>query len=283
MRAPTRPVLRWHGGKWKLAPWIISHFPAHKVYVEPFGGAASVLLQKDPAPCEVWNDLDGSLVNLFRVLRDAPADLQRALDLTPYARGEYPSLYEPCEEPVEAARRFIARSFMGQSSKGAVRKSGFDSRINGDGYLGRLNSLRGITEELPIIARRMSSVMLEQADARTVIKRYDRADALIYADPPYLPETRNSKSKVYQHDLDRDDHQALLEALVEFSGMVVLSGYPDPLYDDALSGWRRIETRAYADGALERTEVVWLNARCAEALDRRAGGACSPLFDRVRA
>lgn len=283
MSAPSRPVLRWHGGKWKLAPWIISHFPAHKVYVEPFGGAASVLLQKAPAPSEVWNDLDGSLINLFRVLRDAPAALQRALDLTPYARGEYPLLYEPCDDPIEAARRFIARSFMGQSSKGAVRKSGFDSRINGDGYLGRLNSLRGMTEELPVIARRMSSVMLEQADAQTVIKRYDRADALLYADPPYLPETRNSKSKVYQHDLDRDDHRALLEALVTFSGMVVLSGYPDPLYDDALAGWRRIETKAYADGALARTEVVWLNAVCAAALDRRAGGACSPLFDRVPA
>jgi site-specific DNA-adenine methylase len=86
----TRPVLRWHGGKWRLAPWIISHFPMHRCYVEPYGGAGSVLIRKPRAYAEVYNDLDGAVVGLFRVLQE-PTSAARLLDLlrlTPFARAE---------------------------------------------------------------------------------------------------------------------------------------------------------------------------------------------------
>jgi DNA adenine methylase len=97
MRALTRPALRWHGGKWRLAPWILSHFPAHRCYVEPYGGGASVLLRKAPSDAEVYNDLDGDVVTLFRVLRDAAQSdrLVRLLRLTPFARAEFEGAYEP--------------------------------------------------------------------------------------------------------------------------------------------------------------------------------------------
>ncbi|MCM5556300.1 DNA adenine methylase [Pleomorphomonas sp. JP5] len=263
MNTPTRPVLRWHGGKWRLAPWIISHFPPHKVYVEPYGGAASVLLQKQPATTEVWNDLDDSVVSLFRVLREQPKELGDLLRLTPFARVEYSTLYEPTDDPLERARRFIARSFMGQSSKGALRKSGFDTRINPDGFASRIRCLRALPEELPLIAQRFGGVIIEQRPALEVLKLYDRRDVLFYVDPPYLSD----REKHYNHEMTCDDHSALLEALCGLAGKVVLSGYPHPAYDRALSDWRRLELAAFTDGARPRTEVLWLNPACCKALD----------------
>jgi DNA adenine methylase len=271
MTAPTRPILRWHGGKWRLAPWIISHMPKHKVYVEPFGGAASVLLQKPPAITEVWNDLDGALVNLFRVLRDHPTALQRALDLTPYAMAEYHTLYEVSDDPVEAARRFVARSFMGQSSKGATRKSGFDTRINPDGYMGRLNALRAVSEEIPAFVARLGTVVVEHAPALKLIEWYAGPDALIYLDPPYMPDTRAQKSRIYTVDMTREDHEKLLATVREADGMVMLSGYPHRLYDTALADWHRVTSVAYADTGAQKEEVLWLNPACRDALFAERG------------
>jgi DNA adenine methylase len=272
VKAPRRPLLRWHGGKWRLAPWVIEHFPPHKVYVEPFGGAASVMLQKQPAPTEIWNDLDSSLVTLFMVLREQPEALARALWATPYSRAEYKALYAPTDDPVEASRRFIARSFMGQSSKGALRKSGFDARINPDGFCSRMNALAGMPDAIMDIAGRMRRVLIENMPALEIFGRYDRPDALFYVDPPYVMGTRHAA--LYHHELRDDDHRNLLARLSQVAGMVVLSGYPSALYDEALPTWRRVATVAYADGARPRTEVLWLNPACVRALDAQG----MPLF-----
>lgn len=139
----TRPALRYLGGKWRLAPWILRHFPPHRVYVEPFGGAASVLIRKPRSQGECYNDLEGGVVNLFQVLRDPDlcADLCRAIDLTPFARDEYDRAFETTADPVEAARRLIVRSYMGHGSSAAlaVRSTGFRaSMVNrGGGTAGR--------------------------------------------------------------------------------------------------------------------------------------------------
>src|SRR4051812_49100283 len=111
--AISRPVLRYFGGKWKLAPWIISQFPPHRIYVEPFGGGASVLLRKDRSYGEIYNDLDTEVVNVFRVLQRHPRRLKRMLEVTPFARDEWELAYVRVKDPVERARRAIIRSFMG--------------------------------------------------------------------------------------------------------------------------------------------------------------------------
>lgn len=95
---PTRPALRYYGGKWRIGQWVISHFPAHECYVEPYGGGASVLLQKARSPLEVYNDLDGAAVNFFRVLRERQGELARSVEgmvvISGYPSGLYQLLYE---------------------------------------------------------------------------------------------------------------------------------------------------------------------------------------------
>jgi DNA adenine methylase len=277
MTAPTRPVLRWHGGKWKLAPWIISHFPRHRIYVEPFGGAASVLLQKPRCYAEVYNDLDADLINLFRVLRSpAAADaLLTALRLTPFGRDEFKACYAPSTDPVERARRMIARSFMGHGS-GAVfcRPTGFRANANASGAHNTAAEWGGYPECLVAIIERLKGVVIENRPAPDVMTAADSAETLHYVDPPYVPATRSDRSRkggtlyhAYAHEMTDDDHRALLDALRRLTGYVVLSGYPSALYDDALGDWRRVTTSALADGARERTEVLWINPAGASALD----------------
>jgi len=275
---PTRPALRWHGGKWKLAPWIIGHFPPHRIYVEPFGGAASVLMRKPRAYAEVYNDLDDWAVNLFRVLRDdvLSARLVEQLKLTPFARTEFECSRELGEaegDPVEMARRLIILSFMGFGSNAHNgRSTGFRANSNRSGTM-PAQDWGNYPDALPALIARLKGVVIENRDAVAVMLQHDCPETLHYVDPPYMAETRSIGNKYdlkyrsYRHELDDDAHAKLLDALQELSGMVILSGYPAPLYDISLSAWRRVECAAYADGARPRTEVLWINPQACAALD----------------
>lgn len=268
MSAPSRPILRWHGGKWLLAPWIISHFGEHRVYVEPFGGAASVLLRKPRAYAEYWGDLDDDLVNLFTVLRGPDAlRLIEQIRLTPFARAEFELAYQATKDPIEKARRLIVRSFMGFGSPGAMgRSTGFRATSNRSGTTPAQDWMN-LPEALPEVIERLRGVVVESRPAMQLMADRDGPDTLHYVDPPYLPETRGlgnpfcSKHK-YRHELTAGDHAELLAFLRTLRGAVVLSGYPSTLYDEALPDWRRITRAALADGARARTEVLWLNPAC---------------------
>lgn len=282
MTEPSRPVLRWHGGKWMLAPWIIAHFPPHRVYVEPYGGAASVLLRKERSYAEIYNDLDDEVVNLFRVLRSTHAgELIRLLELTPFARGEFELSYTETDDPVERARRLIARSFMGFGSDGhnAAVKTGFRAASNRSGTT-PAHDWRNLRDAYRTIIERLDGVVIECQPGIDVMRRHDGPDTLHYVDPPYMPETRSNKSRrgklryhAYKHEMTAQQHAQLLTALRTLQGGVVLSGYPSELYDKKLKGWRRVETAALADGARKRTEVLWINPACEAALGH------GPLFD----
>ena len=259
---PTRPALRWHGGKWRLAPWILQHFPRHRTYVEPFGGGASVLLRKDRSYAEVYNDLDDEVVGLFRVLRDPPlahrlADL---LALTPFARAEFQDSYAIADDPVERSRRLIARSFMGFGSNAHAsqhkghRSTGFRANSSRNGTT-PARDWANYPPQVPMLCDRLRGVVIECRDAREVMAKHDQPETLHYVDPPYLPETRAQGNRydlawrMYRHELSREDHAELLQFLRALTGMVVLSGYPDDLYDQALPDWHRVERTAHADGA----------------------------------
>lgn len=283
MTAPTRPALRYHGGKWMLAPWIISHFPPHQVYVEPFGGGASVLLRKPPSYAEIYNDIDDEVVSLFRVLQDEAqaAQLLRRLRLTPFSRSEFMLAYQATDCPVERARRLIIRSFMGFGSDGhnGARPTGFRANSNRSGstpahdWTNYPDALQAIVERFKPPNAASYGVIIENRDAKAVMAQHDGDRTLHYVDPPYLAETRSQKRyrdgsryHTYRHELTDQDHEQLLAVLVELRGMVILSGYPHQMYDDALTGWQRIDRAALADGARKRTECLWLNPAAVAAM-----------------
>lgn len=261
MNQPSRPLLRWHGGKWILAPWIISMMPAHRVYVEPFGGAASVLMRKPRSYAEIYNDLDDDVVNLFRVLRSDRADeLIDQLKLTPFASTEFLCAYHRADNELERARRLVVRSFMGFGSNGTHRKTGFRSNSNRSGTTPARDWVN-YPDGLAAIVDRLRGVVVLNRDAKDVMASHDGQETLHYVDPPYLFATRADAGHDYAHELTDADHMSLLAFLRTLKGKVILSGYPSGAYDEALTGWRRIERKALADGAKARTEVLWMNWR----------------------
>lgn len=278
---PTRPALRYHGGKFRLAPWILQFFPTHQAYVEPFAGAASVLLLKERSPAECLNDRDNRIVSFFRVLRDPAqsAELQRRCRLTPYARTELEWAFEPATDEIDAAHRLVVRSFMGHGSDSACRttRTGFRSRLTDNRAL---PSAEWSTwpESIDIFRRRLAGVLIENHEAQPVIRRMDGARTLIYCDPPYVHSTRSalasnsSTTNGYRHEMTDADHETLAAVLHKAAGMVVISGYPSELYQSLYRGWERHERSHVADRARMRTEVVWLNPACSAALSRDRGG-----------
>lgn len=252
----TRPILRYHGGKWLLAPWVISHFPPHKIYVEPYGGAASVLLQKERSFTEVYNDIDDDVVNVFRTLREHGPELRELLRLTPYARMEYFAAYEPALDSVERARRVILRTFLGFGSDSIRRLNGFRKRSDSSGTT-PAHDWRNFSDQLEATIERLRGVVIENRDALKLIGEHDGPDTLYYVDPPYVRSTR--KAKGYKHEVDDEHHIALAKALHALKGKVIVSGYHSPLYDELYKDWFRDDVPALADGAAKRTEVVWMN------------------------
>jgi len=280
LKEPGRPLLRWHGGKWLLAPWIIEHFPPHRIYVEPFGGAASVLLRKPRSYAEVYNDLDDDAVNLFEVLRGPRAtELIYGIIHTPFARTEFKRAYEETPDPVEKARRLIIR-FQGFGSDGhnGARPTGFRAASNRSGTT-PAHDWNNYPDHLERIIRRLEGVCIECRPAMEVMAQQDGPQTLHYVDPPYVHSTRstahNSTRKNYRHEMSDADHAQLLDFLRTLKGMVVLSGYPHPTYDAALSDWTRVERPALADGARARTEVLWINPEAARPIRRNLFGDVS--------
>jgi DNA adenine methylase len=202
----SRPVLRYHGGKWKLAPWIIANMPSHRVYVEPYGGAASVLMRKPRSYAEVYNDCWDAVVNVFRVLRDAEkaARLQYLIELTPFARTEFESNSDDNDDDdVECARRTILRSFAGFGSAATNREyaTGFRANSNRSGTT-PAHDWANYPALIAAFVERMRGVVIENKDAVDVIEQHDSSDTLFYLDPPYLHETRNMQrgNAAYAHE-----------------------------------------------------------------------------------
>lgn len=258
-----RAVFRYPGSKWSIAEWIIQHFPPgyeKMVYLEPFVGSGAVFFNKNPGAVETINDLDSDIVNLFRVLREQPDELKRALDLTPYSREEYDLSFDPCDEPVEKARRFMVRTTQAIGAKLGHGKCGWRNhkqmKIGGTAC-----KWGGITETVDAAAARLRSdsthlIQIEHMDALRLIERYNNADTLL--DSPYLRSVRRSGA-LYKHEMNLDGQEALLALIVKSRAKIIISGYDSDLYNDALAGWWKDETQSQTTSTEMRTEVIWMN------------------------
>lgn len=227
-------------------------------------------MRKARSYAEIYNDLDGEIVNLFRVLRDTGTaeELHRRLVLTPFAREEFKLAYMPTTESVERARRLLILGFQGFGSNGhnTIVHTGFRANSNRNGTTPALDWTHW-PEKMGAIVERLRGVTIENKDAFAVLEQHDAPDCLHYVDPPYVHSTRDTGGKRprpgqrdYRHEMDDADHRNLADFLHSLKGMVILSGYPCALYDEELfKNWHRVEREALADGARRRVEVLWIN------------------------
>lgn len=263
-----RPALRYHGAKFRLAPWVTSFFPEHKYYIEPYGGAAGVLLNKPRCKAEVYNDLDGDIVNFFRVVRNlyTRQELVEKLQMTPYSRDEFNKAYEHTEDMIERARRTAIRATMGFGSGGtSMGKTGFRTDLKRD-YGTAMDLWVRYPDSLAAVGQRFLGVQIENRPAVDLMLKHDNEDTLHYVDPPYMLHTRNlgGRNRTYRNELTDNDHFELLQVLQKLSGHIVLSGYDTELYNDILTGWKKEmkPSRISAGrGTKTKIECLWINPR----------------------
>jgi DNA adenine methylase len=261
-----RPLVRYHGGKFLLADWIISNFPPHRQYWEVFGGGASVLLKKPRCYAEGYNDLDGEICNVFRVVRDQGEELAQLLRLTPFSRSEYELSYHQGENisDIERARRTIFRSFSGFGSAAVSGKmTGFRCASRLTGTSPAVDWMR-YPDSLAAIIERLRGVVIENRDYRKILVQQDTKDTLFLLDPPYVHSTRtndvaNGSKKMYKFEMTDAEHEEMLMHAKKLQGYVIICGYPNEMYDDLLTGWRQVHRGALADGARKRTEVLYMS------------------------
>ncbi|MGB3289615.1 MAG: DNA adenine methylase [Burkholderiaceae bacterium] len=267
---PTRALLRYFGGKWAIAPWVLAHLPPHRIYVEPFGGAASILLRKPRSKIEVYNDLDEEIVGIFRVVQD-PATCQaliRRLRRTPYARREFELAFQGSADPIIRAQRAIVRAYQSfhHESLFNSKKTTFADARHRTSSSSKAGEWKNYPRSLVSVSRRLHGVVIECRAAQEVIRAQDTPDTLFFVDPPYMPATRSKSG--YRHEMTTGAHIELLQQLRGVRGMVVIAGYPSDIYDEVLSGWTRVQRKHYAggNGPQSRVEVLWISPSAAAGL-----------------
>jgi DNA adenine methylase len=256
----------WYGGKYSHLDWLLPLLPASTHFCDVFGGSAAVVINREPSPVETYNDLDGELVNFFRVLRQSKEQLIEAIGLTPFSRSELALACQaitPDMSALERARRFYVRARQVRTGLAQTASAGrwahckLTSRA---GMAGAVSRWLGAVEDLPLIAQRLLRIQIENAPAIETIHRYDSPETLFYCDPPYVHDSRGD-SNAYGYEMDDNNHRELAQVLQQVEGKVALSGYHSALYDELYQGWHCTEgpTKQVHSSKGERTEVLWTN------------------------
>lgn len=257
----------WYGGKFSHLDWLLPLLPECHHYCEPFAGSGAVLLNRPPSPVETYNDIDGEVVNFFRVLRDQKEALSEAIGLTPFSREEFALACEvdPGLPALERARRFFIRARQvrtGLAQTASLGRWANCKDTSRSGMAGAVSRWLGSVEMLPQIANRLLRVQIENRPADEVIRLYDAPNTLFYCDPPYVHTTRGDQQS-YRFEMSDDEHRALAQVLNAVQGMVAISGYDCDLMNELYPApkWRRnlSAARTIHSTKDKRTEVLWTN------------------------
>lgn len=259
MAGQVKPPFAYYGGKTTLAPQIAALLPEHDHYVEPFAGSLAVLLAKTPSRAETVNDLDGDLMTFWRVLRDRPAELERAWALTPHSRAEFDASHDlvGCDD-LERARRVLVR--LNQSRSHSMKATGWRIIKNATGRHTIVDHMRSYERRMAAAAERLRDVTLENRDALDVIRDYGTEPSVcIYADPPYVGSTRATNYRIEM--TDDAQHEAFAQVCHDAKASIVISGYDSDLYAELFTDWHRHEIKAPTtlSGDTDRVEVLWSN------------------------
>lgn len=253
-----KAIMKYPGSKWSLAKWIISFFPEHHSYLDPFFGSGAVLFNKPRSNIETVNDLDGNVINLFECIRTDPERLARSIYLTPYSREVYEMAFKAVpEDKFEAAVNFYIRLNMGHGFRTNGEKVGWKNDVQGRERSYASQDWCNLPDKIMQAAERLRGVQIENKPAVELIQRFNFPNVLIYCDPPYMLETRHGKQ--YKCEMDDKDHEQLLDVLQKHKGYVIISGYDTDLYNSMLSGWYRYETTAYSQVCSKKKEIIWMN------------------------
>ena len=253
-----KAIAKYPGSKWSLANWIISYFPRHHSYLEPFFGSGAVLFNKPRSNIETVNDLDNNVVKLFECIRENPQKLAQMLYMTPYAREVYESAFKEIpEDKFEAALNFYIRLNMGHGFRTSGERVGWKNDVQGRERSYASQDWCNLPGKIMQAAERLRGVQIENRPAVELIERFNFKNVLIYCDPPYMLKTRHGKQ--YRCEMDDNDHEILLRLLLQHKGPVLISGYDTELYDNMLAGWNRYETTAYSQVCSKKRELLWMN------------------------
>ena len=256
----------WYGGKFNHLNWLLPLLPSCHHYCEPFAGSAAVLLNRDPAPVETYNDIDGDVANFFRVLRDQKDKLVEAIGLTPFSREEFYLALSRTDNNIsdlERARRFFVRARQARTGLAQTASLGRWANCKNTsraGMSGVVSRWLGSVQDLPAIALRLLRVQIENRPALEAVKLYDDKNTLFYCDPPYVHASRGD-SKAYGFEMSDAEHRELARVLRKVKGRVAISGYRCDLMDELYKGWRCVEAPPKHCHSIKkvRQEALWMN------------------------
>lgn len=260
----------WYGGKFSHLDWLLPLLPYTNHFCEPFAGSAAVLLNRDPSPVETYNDLDGEVVNFFKVLRDNKEELLYAIGMTPFSREEFQIAIQALNNPqkftdFERARLFYVRARQVRTGLAQSASNGrWANCLNTSraGMAGAVSRWLGSVEGLEYIASRLLRVQIENDDAIKIIQRYDSEETLFYCDPPYVHSTRGDNN-AYSNEMKDSDHRRLADLLNSSKGLIAISNYDCELMNELYPApkWKKYISppRTIHSTKDLRQEVLWIN------------------------